>query len=57
MAENGRRSNEGFKPKSGSSKSMKDRGRADEVKNVEFTIGKATDAAEFEVTKSTLPYC
>ena len=44
----------GWKPKSESSKSSKDRGRADEVKDLEFGVGKATDAANFKKAKITL---
>ena len=44
----------GWKPKSESSKSSKDRGRADEVKDLEFGVGKATDAADFKKAKITL---
>ena len=36
----------GWKPKSESSKFSKDRGRADEVKDLEFGVGKATDVAD-----------
>ena len=32
----------------------KSRGRSEELKDVEFTFGKSTDAAAFEQTKTTL---
>ena len=44
----------GWKPKCEGSKSSKDRGRADEVKDLKFGVGKATDAADFKKAKITL---
>ena len=43
-----------WQPKSAGGSFSEDRGRADKVRNLEFGVGKATDAADFKNNKITL---